>query len=63
MVANAATLMSLAPLIGPLIGAAFYVQLRLAVRPSRCYLAFSLLLACTAACSSRRRTRVATRTP
>lgn len=49
MVANAATLMSLAPLIGPLIGAAFYV--RYGWRSSFALLSvFSLLLACTAAC-------------
>jgi DHA1 family bicyclomycin/chloramphenicol resistance-like MFS transporter len=47
MVANAATLMSLAPLIGPLIGAALYV--RYGWRSSFALLsAFSLLLACTA---------------
>ena len=48
MVANAATLMSLAPLIGPLLGAALYV--RYGWRSSFALLAaFSLLLACTAA--------------
>jgi MFS transporter, DHA1 family, multidrug resistance protein len=48
MVANAATLMSLAPLIGPLIGAALYV--RYGWRSSFALLsAFSLVLACAAA--------------
>ena len=48
MVANAATLMSLAPLIGPLLGAALYV--RYGWRSSFALLSvFSLLLACTAA--------------
>ncbi len=48
MLANAATLMSLAPLIGPLLGAALYV--RYGWRSSFALLAaFSLLLACTAA--------------
>jgi DHA1 family bicyclomycin/chloramphenicol resistance-like MFS transporter len=48
MVANAATLMSLAPLIGPLIGAALYV--RYGWRSSFVLLsAFSLVLACIAA--------------
>ena len=47
MVANAATLMSLAPLIGPLVGAALYV--RYGWRSSFALLAaLSLLLACTA---------------
>jgi DHA1 family bicyclomycin/chloramphenicol resistance-like MFS transporter len=47
MVANAATLMSLAPLIGPLIGAVLYM--RYGWRSSFALLAaFSLLLACTA---------------
>jgi MFS transporter, DHA1 family, multidrug resistance protein len=48
MLANAATLMSLAPLIGPLIGAALYVHY--GWRSSFALLsAFSLLLACAAA--------------
>lgn len=48
MLANAATLMSLAPLIGPLVGAALYVHY--GWRSSFALLAaFSLLLACTAA--------------
>ncbi|HYM48106.1 MAG TPA: multidrug effflux MFS transporter [Burkholderiaceae bacterium] len=48
MIANAATIMSLAPLIGPLIGATLYVQY--GWRSSFAVLAaFSLLLACLAA--------------
>lgn len=48
MLANAATLMSLAPLIGPLVGAALYVHY--GWRSSFALLAaFSMLLACTAA--------------
>jgi DHA1 family bicyclomycin/chloramphenicol resistance-like MFS transporter len=48
MLANAATLMSLAPLLGPLVGAALYVHY--GWRSSFALLAaFSMLLACTAA--------------